>query len=68
MTFFTSRSAGIHALRKDSGAPARMLLLFAPAAPRQAYCEGLVEAAAAGRTFSDEECTEFLHRHDQHMV
>ena len=59
---------GIHAFRNDSGAPATMLLLFAPGAPREAYFEGLAELAASGRRLSDEEQTEFLRRHDQYMV
>jgi mannose-6-phosphate isomerase-like protein (cupin superfamily) len=59
---------GIHAFRNASGAPASMLLLFAPGAPREAYFEGLAEIAASGRELSDEERTEFLRRHDQYMV
>jgi mannose-6-phosphate isomerase-like protein (cupin superfamily) len=59
---------GIHAFRNASGAPASILLLFAPGAPREAYFEGLAEIAASGRELSDEERTEFLRRHDQYMV
>ncbi|HEY6744687.1 MAG TPA: cupin domain-containing protein [Mycobacteriales bacterium] len=59
---------GTHAFRNESGAPASMLLLFTPGAPREAYFEGLAELAASGRQPSPEEMTEFLRRHDQFMV
>jgi mannose-6-phosphate isomerase-like protein (cupin superfamily) len=59
---------GIHAFRNESGAPASMLLLFTPGAPREAYFEGLAELAASDRSPSPEETTEFLRRHDQYMV
>lgn len=59
---------GIHAFRNESGAPASMLLLFTPGAPREAYFEGLAELADGGRELSAEEVTEFLRRHDQFMV
>lgn len=61
-------AGGIHAFRNESGAPASMLLLFTPGAPREAYFEGLAELAAGGRRLSPEEMTEFLRRHDQYMV
>src|SRR5690606_32577529 len=32
---------GIHGFRTESGAPAEMLIHFAPGAPREAYFEGL---------------------------
>lgn len=35
------RTGGIHAFSNQSGAPAAMLILFAPEAPREAYFEGL---------------------------
>ena len=59
---------GIHAFRNESGAPATMLLLFTPGAPREAYFEGLAELAASGRTPTAEEMAEFYRRHDQFMV
>lgn len=58
---------GIHAFRNESGAPASMLLLFAPGAPREDYFETLAEIAR-GRTMSDEEWAEFFLRHDNHWV
>lgn len=51
---------GVHAFRNESGAPASMLLHFAPGAPREAYFEGLVELAGA----SEEERVDFFLRHD----
>ncbi|MEN3310056.1 MAG: hypothetical protein V7603_6258 [Micromonosporaceae bacterium] len=51
---------GVHAFRNESGAPASMLLHFAPGAPREGYFEGLVELAGA----SEAERAEFFLRHD----
>jgi mannose-6-phosphate isomerase-like protein (cupin superfamily) len=59
---------GIHAFKNESGAPASMLLLFAPGAPREAYFEALAEMASTGRQLSNDEYTEFLRGHDQYMV
>jgi mannose-6-phosphate isomerase-like protein (cupin superfamily) len=59
---------GIHAFRNESGAPASMLILFAPGAPREAYFEELVDIATTGRRLSREEWTELYARHDQYMV
>ena len=55
---------GLHAFRNDSGAPASMLILFAPGAPREAYFEGLLELGSA----SEEERAEFFLRHDTYWV
>ena len=57
---------GLHAFRNESGAPASMLLLFCPGAPRERYFEALAELAESGRTMSDEERVEFLRSHDQY--
>jgi quercetin dioxygenase-like cupin family protein len=59
---------GIHGFRNESGAPASMLLLFAPGAPREGYFEGLAEWAVTGKPPSDEERAEFMLRHDNHWV
>jgi mannose-6-phosphate isomerase-like protein (cupin superfamily) len=59
---------GLHAFRNESGAPASMLILFAPGAPREGYFEGLVELAASGRQLEDEERAEFFLRHDTYWV
>jgi mannose-6-phosphate isomerase-like protein (cupin superfamily) len=54
---------GIHGFRNESGAPAAMLIHFAPGAPREAYIEGLARFAAEGAP-GDEELAEFYRRHD----
>jgi len=59
---------GIHAFANESGAPASMLILFAPGAPREAYFEALAEIAASGRQLSDEEWLELGRRHDNYFV
>jgi quercetin dioxygenase-like cupin family protein len=59
---------GVHAFRNESAAPATMLILFAPAPPREAYFRELAERVASGRRYSDEERAEFMARHDQYEV
>ena len=54
---------GIHAFRNESGAPATMLILFAPGAPREDYFETTARLAA-GLQLSDDEKTAFYLRHD----
>ena len=54
---------GLHGFRNVSGAPASMLLLFAPGAPREDYFETTAKLAG-GLTMSDEERTAFYLRHD----
>lgn len=51
---------GIHGFSNESGAPASMLILFAPGAPREQYFEQLPGVGA----MSDEERLEFLRQHD----
>jgi uncharacterized RmlC-like cupin family protein len=51
---------GIHGFRNDSGAPASMLIHFAPGAPREAYFEGLAHV----NEMSDSEQVEFFKLHD----
>ncbi|WP_433084993.1 cupin domain-containing protein [Dactylosporangium sp. CA-052675] len=51
---------GVHAFRNESGAPAEMLLHFAPGAPREAYFEGLPEL----RSMTDDERAAFMLEHD----
>jgi quercetin dioxygenase-like cupin family protein len=58
---------GIHAFRNESGAPASMLLLFAPGAPRQDYFEMLARVAE-GLVLNDEEKTAFFLRHDTYWL
>ncbi|MEZ0239844.1 MAG: cupin domain-containing protein [Chloroflexota bacterium] len=59
---------GIHGFRNDADAPASMLILFAPGAPRERYFEELFEIGASGRTLTKEEWAEVYARHDQTMV
>ena len=54
---------GIHAFRNESGAPATMLILFAPGAPREDYFETTARLAG-GLVLTDEEKTAFYLRHD----
>ncbi len=55
---------GLHAFRNDSDAPAEMLLLFTPGAPREEYFEKVSEMADA----TDEERAGFFDRHDSYFV
>lgn len=57
---------GIHGFRNESGAPASMLLLFAPGAPREEYFDTL--AHLADHPMNDEECATFMLCHDNHWV
>ncbi len=59
---------GIHAFRNDGDAPASMLILFAPGAPRERYFEELAELGRSGRQLAPEEWTDLYARHDQFMV
>ena len=59
---------GIHGFRNESEAPASMLILFSPGAPREAYFEGLVEIVQSGRQLSQQEWDEFFERHDNLWV
>jgi mannose-6-phosphate isomerase-like protein (cupin superfamily) len=58
---------GIHAFRNESGAPASMLILFAPGAPREAYFEGTARLAA-DQVMTDEERAAFYAAHDNIFV
>jgi len=51
---------GLHGFRNESGAPASMLILFAPGAPREEYFETL----ARGDPMTTEERAAFMLRHD----
>ncbi|NKE61989.1 cupin domain-containing protein [Lentzea sp. PSKA42] len=52
---------GLHAFRNDADAPAEMLLLFTPGAPREEYFEKLGQIAEADRAA-------FLDKHDSYFV
>jgi mannose-6-phosphate isomerase-like protein (cupin superfamily) len=55
---------GLHAFRNDSDAPADMLLLFTPGAPREEYFEQVAQMAKA----TDEERAAFFDAHDSYFV
>jgi mannose-6-phosphate isomerase-like protein (cupin superfamily) len=57
-------AGGVHAFENASGAPASMLLHFAPGAPREAYFEGIPDVGA----MSPEEATAFFLEHDNHWL
>ena len=57
---------GVHGFRNESGAPADMLILFAPGAPREGYFEELADISASGRQLDDAEWVELYARHDQY--
>lgn len=60
---------GVHGFRNESGAPASMLLLFTPGAPREEYFETLADLAQGQRpTMTDEEREEFMLRHDTYWL
>ena len=59
---------GLHGFRNESGAPASLLILFTPGAPREAYFEGLVELAEGRWTPSHDELQAFLEEHDNIYV
>lgn len=61
-------AGGIHAFRNCSGAPASMLMLFAPGAPREQYFAELADIGARGLRLTDEEWDDLYARHDQVMV
>jgi mannose-6-phosphate isomerase-like protein (cupin superfamily) len=58
---------GLHGFRNESGAPATMLIHFAPGAPREAYFEGSARFARDGR-LSEPEMDAFYREHDNWFV
>ncbi|HEX6684794.1 MAG TPA: cupin domain-containing protein [Candidatus Limnocylindrales bacterium] len=59
---------GVHGFRAPTDEPSSMLILFAPAPPREKYFLELAEIRDTGRVLSDEEWTEFFAKHDQYAV
>jgi mannose-6-phosphate isomerase-like protein (cupin superfamily) len=59
---------GIHGFRNASDGDSSMMIVFAPAPPRELYFRALAEIADSGRTLTDEEWTELYAEHDQYMV
>jgi len=66
--FFYVPMGGVHAFCNPAEAEAKMLVLFAPAPPREKYFEALAEIRESGRTLTDEEWTALYAEHDQYMV
>lgn len=58
---------GVHGFRNESGAPASMLIHFAPGAPREGYFEGLARFARDGMPDA-EELAAFYAAHDNHWI
>jgi mannose-6-phosphate isomerase-like protein (cupin superfamily) len=58
---------GVHGFRNESGAPASMLIHFAPGAPREGYFEGLARFAVEGRPDAAA-LARFYEEHDNHWV
>jgi quercetin dioxygenase-like cupin family protein len=59
---------GIHAFGNSSDEPASMLILFAPAPPREKYFRELAELLDGKRQLTHEESVEFFARHDQYNL
>lgn len=60
---------GIHAFSNEaSDEPAAMLILFAPAPPRERYFIELAEIADSGRELGEDELAAFLAKHDQYSA
>ncbi len=55
---------GVHGFRNEADAPASILMLFAPGAPREAYFEGFRALA----DMTDDERREWFIRHDNYWV
>jgi hypothetical protein len=58
---------GVHGFRNESGAPASMLIHFAPGAPREGYFEGTA-AMSRGAQLTDDERQRFYELHDTFWV
>jgi quercetin dioxygenase-like cupin family protein len=58
---------GIHAFRNDSDAPASMLILFTPGAPREDYFETLADQNRR-QSMSPSDWDAFYERHDTYWV
>jgi quercetin dioxygenase-like cupin family protein len=56
---------GVHGFANESGAPASMIILFAPGVAREKYFEELAAIRTEGRVLSDEERADLFARHDQ---
>ena len=67
--FLRVPEGGIHAFNNEScDEPAAMLILFAPAPPREQYFIELADISDSGRELSQEEWAAFLATHDQYSA
>lgn len=64
--FLHVAEGGAHGFKNDSADVARMLILFSPGIPREAYFEELADLSARGRTLSEQEWVELWASHDQY--
>jgi len=58
---------GLHGFRNESGAPAAMLIHFAPGAPREGYFEGTARLSR-GEKMTEQELADFYRLHDNILV
>jgi quercetin dioxygenase-like cupin family protein len=56
---------GVHGFSNESGAPASMLILFAPGVAREKYFEELASIRTSGAVLTGEEWADLFARHDQ---
>lgn len=59
---------GVHGFRAPTDEPSSMLILFAPAPPRERYFRELAEIRDSGRTLTEQEWTDFFAEHDQYRA
>ena len=59
---------GIHGFRNESGAPATMLILFTPGAPREDYFETLADEVRRSELQDEAAAAEFYLRHDTYWT
>jgi mannose-6-phosphate isomerase-like protein (cupin superfamily) len=66
--YFYVPPGGVHSFTNTSGAPASMLVLFAPGTPREKFFQELGQIATSGRELTREEWAELYARHDQYLA
>ena len=66
--YFYVPPGGVHAFTNTSGAPASMLVLFAPGTPREQFFQELGEIATTQRELTRQEWVELYARHDQYLA
>lgn len=66
--YFYVPPGGVHGFTNTSGAPASMLVLFAPGTAREQFFQELAEIARSHRELTREEWAELYARHDQYLA